>query len=274
MLHGVDGVHLAFAAACQLGFLSKSTVSAMTKRSRHLVSGLNSEPYRVLKGWLKLFLRLPNKNLNQAAFCCFFHLAQRALCAARMLASPAAEILRLVRIGIGAFKRTGFAPLSLALLARCAAAILARAAGDTRRPCLCKTLLTPSRLPRAAKAASNFSTSLCARSLSLLNCRITPARLTIVPSRARIVAKEVTCRRSSRNAFQLNASGAAALVAVVLRAGCMAASVADERAIDVKHHRPELISGNTVGTADKVFHVRTPWLGWEFLHGVARRNLG
>jgi hypothetical protein len=40
----------------------------------------------------------------------------------------------------------------------------------------------------------------------------------------------------------------------------MAASVADERAIYVTDHRPELISGNTVGTANKVFHVRTPWL--------------
>jgi hypothetical protein len=64
---------------------------------------------------VNLFLRDP-----LAAFCCFFHFAQRTLCAARMLASPAAEILRLARIGIGPFERVGLSPLSLslALLAR------------------------------------------------------------------------------------------------------------------------------------------------------------
>jgi hypothetical protein len=105
-----------------------------------------------------------------------------------MLASPAAEILRLARIGIGPFERVGFRPLSLALLARCAAAILARLAAD-KRSFLRETLPLPSRLPKAASAESSRDNSACARSLSFLNCRITPEKLAMVPSRAEDCSK-------------------------------------------------------------------------------------
>jgi hypothetical protein len=62
----------------------------------------------------RVWLWIQKRTTQRTAFC-FFHFAQRALCAARMLASPAAEIVRL-RIGIG-FERVLLA-LSLALLAR------------------------------------------------------------------------------------------------------------------------------------------------------------
>ena len=60
--------------------------------------------------------------------------------------------------------------------------------------------------------------------------------------------------RSSGDPLQLNASGAAALVLLVLRAGCMATSGADERAIYVRYHRLELFSRNAIRTAHNLVH--------------------
>jgi hypothetical protein len=106
-----------------------------------------------------------------------------------MLASPAAEILRLARIGIGPFKRTDLSPLSRALLARCAAAILARAAADTLRFLGRTPLKLPFKLPKMPRASSNRSKSVCARPLSFLNCWTTPIRFMVSPSSRRIVNK-------------------------------------------------------------------------------------
>jgi hypothetical protein len=65
-----------------------------------------------------------------AAFFCFLHFAQRALCAARIRAIAAADILRLPLLAM----ETTFFPLSFAQRARCAAAILARPAVDMVPP--------------------------------------------------------------------------------------------------------------------------------------------
>ena len=95
--------------------------------------------------------------MSQAAFCCCFHFAHRALCAAPILARPAAEILRLVRIEIGAFERARLLPLSLAQRARCAAPIFLRAAADIVLRFGRTPLKLPFGLPRAAKAAPSGS---------------------------------------------------------------------------------------------------------------------
>jgi hypothetical protein len=127
-------------------------------------------------------------SVPQAAFCCLFHLAQRAFCAARIPASPAADSRRFVRIGIGTFDRVGLSRLSLALLTRCAAAMRSRAAADTFRFFGCTPLKLPFKLPKMSRASSNRSTSACARSLSFVNCWTTPVRF-IVPPRAEDCSK-------------------------------------------------------------------------------------
>ena len=87
-----------------------------------------------------------------------------------MLASPADEILRLARMGIG----TLLCPpaLTLAHLAFCAADILALAAADNlRRP---RFVRFPDNSLRASTAPSNPSNSASTRALSFVKSRNMP----------------------------------------------------------------------------------------------------